>query len=176
MDLNLIWRIRTEIWNFSPTFLSHFIIYKIRPHPLLHPAIFSWSPTNLMPWKAASYEKKCLCLRKRKVFYLELKRLYLLSNPKHTFLMTLVLLGNTYKKIKVTFTLHLHYKKTFSGIRPPGTEHLHLHILWVGFHQQRVNSSKVYCSPHYSELGFSPFGPFCCLVIHPKRGGGFCCS
>lgn len=111
MDLNLIWRIRMEIWNFSPTFLSHFIIYKVKPHPLLHPAIFSWRLTNLMPWKAASYEKKCLCLRKRKVFCLELKLLYLLSDPKHTFLMTSVLLGNTYKKIEVTFTLCLHYKK-----------------------------------------------------------------
>lgn len=53
-----------EISNFPPTFLSNFITYKIRPHPLLYPVIFSWRLTNLMPRKATSHEKKRLCLRK----------------------------------------------------------------------------------------------------------------
>lgn len=57
--------------------------------------------------------------------------LYLSSAPKQTFLMTLVLLGNTYKKIKATSTL----LKIFSGFRPSGMANLHLHLLGVQLHQ-----------------------------------------
>lgn len=111
-----------------------------------------------------------------KVFCLELKLLYLLSDPKQTFLMTLVLLGNTYKKIKVTFILHLHYK-----IRPLASDHLVQHTcIYISFGFDFINKGltlpKVYCSPHCSISGFSAFGPFCSFVAHPKKGGCFSCS
>lgn len=112
-----------------------------------------------------STSEKSLCL--------ELELLYLLSAPKQPFLMTLALLGNTYKKIKVTFTL----QKTFSA-----SDHLvqctHIYISFgFSFINKGLTLSKVYCSPHCSVFGFSPFGPICCFVTHPEKGGCFfCCS
>lgn len=90
------------------------------------------------------------------------KLLNIFSAPSQTFLMTLALFGNTYRKIK----LHLHYKKHLLTLHHlEGQAYIYISL---GFSSiSTVLMFKVYCGPQYAVLDLNPSGSICCFSSDP---------
>lgn len=123
-----------------------------------------------MPWKETSHERNHIQLRERIIFVASTQKLFnKLPAPRQTFLMTLALLGNTYRKIK----LRLHYKK--HSLASHHLERQAYIYISLGFSSisKGLIMSKGYCGPHYAMLGLNPSGLICCFNSHPKKKKGF---
>lgn len=119
-----------------------------------------------MPWKETSHERNHLQLRERIVFVASTQKLFnQLPAPRQTFLMTLALLGNTYRKIK----LRLHYKKhSLASLHLERQAYTYISLGFSSISKGLI-MSKGYYGPHYAMLGLNPSGLICCFNSHPKK-------